>query len=70
MPSHCGIASGLNLIPNNKRIFHLANDRFQSGADISFHRAPTLYPSGHTDLNMSPKRTRSCFDLIKARGMV
>ena len=30
MPSHCGIASGLNLIPNNKRIFHLANDRFQS----------------------------------------
>lgn len=30
MSSHCGIASGLNLIPNNKRIFHLANDRFQS----------------------------------------
>ncbi len=32
MPSHCGIASGLNLIPNNKKIFHLANDRFQSQA--------------------------------------
>ena len=30
MPSHCGIASGLNLIPNNKKIFHLANDRLQS----------------------------------------
>ena len=32
MPSHCGIASGLNFIPNNKKIFHLANDRFQSQA--------------------------------------
>jgi len=34
MPSHFGIASGLNLIPNNKKIFHLANDRFQSNLAV------------------------------------